>query len=127
MDLTYLSNSDYLRVCADLWRTFNADYFAGKLKRCPYFKIFNDERYQGWHCPNTGAKRTTIALNRKHYTNEAATLCEILLHEMVHQEQHEHTSTRIQNGIHDAFFRRRAVEIQQQTGYNIASMLPIKG
>lgn len=128
MNLAHLSNSEYRQYCADMWRIFNRDYFSGKLLRCPYFKLFEDENFQGWHCNNLFAARTTISLNRKHFTNNTKTLCEILLHEMVHQEQWEHGNKRIKKEIHGAFFYRRAAEIKEQTGYNIVSMFaPRKG
>jgi hypothetical protein len=120
-----LSNRQFVALCGAIWRVCNDRYFAGKLLRLPYFRAVADMDSGAYH-QTTKAARDRIVINRSaECTANLMMLIVTIVHEMVHQEQAQHSSPYIRREWHGRFFRRRAAEIVNAgLGFDIVSMYP---
>ena len=125
MNLKTLTGREYTALCREIWREENVRCFNSRLLRCPFFAI-SDMHFGALHEPLEKSARDLITINQNCW-NTIQALRETIVHEMVHQEQHQHKSKYINAEHHGRFFRRRALEILQITGFDVVAMYPQKG
>lgn len=123
--LNTLTRQQYAALCRAIWRVCNGKYFSGRLLRCPYFRIVDTLPHGAYHQP-TDSARDRIVINRGAECNaNFSHLIATIVHEMIHQEQWQHTSIYIRREHHGRFFRRRAAEIENLgLGFDVVSMYP---
>jgi len=123
--LNTLTRQQYSALCRAIWRVCNGKYFSGRLLRCPYFRIA-DTLICGAYHKNTKGCRDIIVINRSAECNaDFSHLIATVVHEMIHQEQWQHSSPYINREHHGRFFRRRAAEIVNAgLGFDVVSMYP---
>lgn len=133
MDLQMLTNQNYATLVKVIWHRENARCFNSSLWTVPYIKLHSTHDSGAYYLARVKddkvLRRGTLGINR------SAACCDSLIylrntviHEMIHQEQAQHSSYYIRNHeLHGRFFRRRADQICKIIGYDVASMYPKRG
>ena len=100
-----------------MWRAYNAFVFEDKLEE-PVFRITRDKRNFGkfvWRTSDGGA-RTCIYISGYLNRGNILTLRDTLLHEMVHQWQHQQG---LKYNEHDETFTQWVPKIKEKCGISL--------
>lgn len=125
MVINCMNKYEYAALCRRIWIEENDRCFNGTLRVQPYFSIVLEGDFSGM-CIGVRYKRPRFKINME-FCSTLRYLRFIIIHEMVHQEQLQHTSKYIRDEYHGRFFRRRAKEIFAITGFDVVEMYPKKG